>query len=69
MWDETVVLPISEIGETAAFARRKGSTWFLAILNGPDAKSVKIPLSFINGGNYSALLARDKMDDPAAVAR
>src|SRR5262249_47035120 len=29
-WDETVVLPPSEIGEVAVFARRRGETWFLA---------------------------------------
>lgn len=27
-WDETIVLPVSEIGEVAAFARRNGNTWF-----------------------------------------
>jgi len=32
-WDETIVLPPSEIGEVAAFARRSGEAWFIAILN------------------------------------
>jgi alpha-glucosidase len=66
-WDETVVLPVSEIGEIATFARRKRDRWFLAILCGPDARSVKIPLSFLAGRKYSAMIVRDKMDDPAAV--
>jgi alpha-glucosidase len=65
-WDETVALPISEIGEIAAFARRKGNAWFLAILNGSSAKTVKAPLSFLGRGKYEALVIRDKMDDPAA---
>src|SRR5213075_761811 len=30
-WDETIVLPPSEIGELAIFARRHGTTWFLAV--------------------------------------
>ena len=34
VWDETVVLPVSEIREVAAFARRSGETWFLAMANG-----------------------------------
>src|SRR5205823_10890599 len=34
VWDETIVLPPSEIGEIAVFARRQGSIWFLAIMNG-----------------------------------
>lgn len=33
-WDETYVLPQSEIGKLAGFARRKGDQWFIAILNG-----------------------------------
>src|SRR6185436_10045375 len=34
VWDETNVLPGSEIGEVAIFARRTGTTWFLAVMNG-----------------------------------
>jgi alpha-glucosidase len=67
VWDETVVLPVSEIGEVAAFARRNGNTSFLAVLNGSAAKSVDIPLSFLKVGEHKAMLVRDKMDDPAAV--
>jgi alpha-glucosidase len=66
-WDETRVLPVSEIGEVAAFARRKGDTWFLAILNGPDAKTLKIPLAFLNGRKYDAMIVRDKFDNAAAL--
>src|SRR5262249_33677479 len=67
VWDETVVLPASEIGELAAFARRRGDTWFLAVVNGPAARAVRIPLSFLGPGEYRALLVRDRKDDPAAV--
>ena len=48
-WDETVVLPVSEIREVAAFARRSGNTWFLAIANGPYARNVRIDLSAFLG--------------------
>jgi alpha-glucosidase len=58
-WDETVVLPISEIGEVAAFARRKGNMWFLAVNNGPVAKVVRADLSFLGQGSYMATLVRD----------
>jgi alpha-glucosidase len=67
VWDETVVLPPSEIGEVAVFARRSGDTWFLAVVNGPEARSIKVPLSFLGNGEYAGLLARDTRDDPAAV--
>ncbi len=59
VWDETVVLAVSDIGETAAFARRKDNTWFLAITNGPNAKSLAIDLSFLGAGSYTATLLRD----------
>ncbi len=67
VWDETRVLPQSEIGEIAAFARRHGKQWFLVIANGPSARSVEVPLSFLGGGSHEALVVRDREDDPAAV--
>jgi alpha-glucosidase len=67
VWDETVVLPMSEIGELAAFARRSGQSWFLAVLNGPTARTVEIPYTFLAAGKYRALVVRDQPDDPAAV--
>ncbi len=74
-WDETVVLPVSEIREVAAFARRSGNTWFLAITNGPTARNVRIDLSsFLRGPqqpggrgvSYLATLLRDT-GEPAAL--
>ena len=47
VWDETVVLQPSAIGELAVFARRKGNTWFLAVMNGTQPKSIKIPLTYL----------------------
>ena len=68
IWDETIALPGSEIGEMAAFARRKGRKWFLAIMNGPSARTAEIPLSFLAPGPHQAMLVRDRMDDPAALS-
>jgi alpha-glucosidase len=65
VWDETIVLPVSEVGEVAAFARRSNDTWFLAIMNGLTARSPNIPLSFLDEGEYRALLVRDSKDDAA----
>src|SRR5262245_26667987 len=67
VWDETIALPQSEIGELAAFARRSGATWFLAIMNGATARTVKIRLAFLGRGIYQATLARDWKDDAAAI--
>jgi len=67
VWDETRVLPPSEIGELALFARRSGTTWFVAAMNGPAARTAKVPLSFLPKGNYQSVVVRDNLDDPAAV--
>ena len=68
VWDETVVLPPSEIGELAAFARRNGNTWFLAIMNGPASqKRIEVPLTFLNRRISEAVLVKDNLNNPAAV--
>lgn len=67
VWDQTIVLPVSAIGELAAFARRQGDRWFVAILNGPVARSISLPLSFLGKGAHAALLGRDVAEEPAAL--
>ena len=67
VWDETRVLPVSEIGEIAAFARRHGERWFLVVANGPTARSIEVPLVFLGDGDHDAILVRDQTDEPAAV--
>jgi alpha-glucosidase len=67
VWDETAVLPPSEIGDMAVFARRKGKQWFLAVLNGKTVRALRIPLSFLGPGEHDALVVRDAEGDPAAV--
>ncbi len=66
VWDETIVLPVSDIGQVAAFARRKGETWFLAVNNGINAKTVRVDLSFLGQGTYVSTLIRDACE-PASV--
>jgi alpha-glucosidase len=60
-WDETVVLPSSEIGELAVFARRSGNNWFLGLMNGEALeKKVVVPLAFLGSGEYTASMVRDR---------
>jgi alpha-glucosidase len=68
VWDETIVLPASRIGEIAAFARRRGTTWFVAVLNGPARCSISLDLGFLGAGRYDALFVRDTTDNPASIA-
>lgn len=67
VWDETRVLPPSEIGELALFARRSGNRWFVAAMNGPAARTVKVDLSFLPTGTWRALVVRDNLENDAAV--
>jgi alpha-glucosidase len=68
VWDETRVLAPSAIGELAAFARRSGDRWYVGVLNGPAARSLKLELAFLGKGKYRATLVRDAGDDGATLA-
>ncbi len=60
-WDETIVLAPSKIGECAAFARRSGDTWYIALMNGDgQERTVSIPLDFLEKDTaYKATILRD----------
>ena len=68
VWDETMVLPPSEIGELAVYAQRKGTTWYLSVINGLQPKTIKIPLTFLSTGNYNTLVLKDNPENPADAA-
>ena len=68
VWDETRVLPNSKIGELSVFARRKGTTWMLAVMCGPELRDVTIPLSFLATGEYRVTQVIDDPSKDAAVS-
>ncbi len=68
-WDETVVLPGSEIGKCAAFARRSGKTWFIGVINGPEETKLSFSLDFLARGNYQMLQLGDAPDRDDAWQR
>jgi alpha-glucosidase len=61
-WDETIVLPPSEIGDVAVMARRSGREWFVAAVNGAEPRTVRLVPAFLGAGRYTATTVRD---DPA----
>jgi alpha-glucosidase len=67
VWDETIVLPESRIGRLSAFARRKGDMWMLAVMAGSEGALLRLPLVFLAGDVYEAVLVRDARGNPAAV--
>lgn len=67
-WDETRVLSCTEVGEVVAYARRKGKTWWVGVLNGAVKRDVTLSLDFLKT-NANATLVFDTMKDFAAINR
>lgn len=59
-WDETKVLSGTEIGEVVAYARRKGETWWIGVMNGAMEREIKIPLDFLKKQTNATLIYDDK---------
>ncbi|MFJ8488675.1 glycoside hydrolase family 97 catalytic domain-containing protein [Streptomyces sp. NPDC094038] len=58
-WDESQAVAAS-LGEYVAVARRSGTTWFLGVMNNEDARTVSIPLDFLDGSvSYTATIYAD----------
>lgn len=69
VWDETRVLNGSEPGKVVAMARRSGSQWFVAVMNGGEATSLDLPLAFLGDGKWKASRLFDLKDKPDAWDR
>jgi alpha-glucosidase len=67
VWDETIVLPESQIGELSLFARRSGDMWMLAVMHAGPARTIQVPLSFLGDGPYKASLVHDNREKADAV--
>ena len=70
VWDETRVLEQSEIGEAAAFLRRSGDDWYLAVQNSTNGeKEMTFDLSFLGEGEWYADIYYDNMNSAAQIRR
>jgi alpha-glucosidase len=59
-WDQTIVLPPSEIGDLALYARRHGRDWFVAAMNNELVKDLKVDTAFLDRGKtYRLTLVKD----------
>ena len=61
VWDETRVLSCTSIGEIVAYARRKGDTWWVGVMNGAAEREIKIPLDFLKKSTNATLIYDDKL--------
>ena len=50
-WDETRVLQ-GELGKYIVTARRKGDVWYVGGQTNWDARTIQLPLNFLDGGSY-----------------
>jgi len=66
-WDETRYVT-GWPGKDMVLARRQGTTWYVAGVNGENrAKTLTIPLDFLDKGYHEALFITDK-EDPKTLA-
>ncbi|SMO73655.1 glycoside hydrolase family 97 protein [Solitalea koreensis] len=68
-WDETKVLSCTEIGEVVAYARRKGDTWWVGVMNGATEREIKIPLDFLKKQAKATLIYDDKNSNTSVDRR
>ncbi len=69
VWDETIVLPCTEVGRVAAFARRKGADWWIGIVNGEKDSDLSFKLDFLSRRQAKATTLSDKREVPDAFIR
>ncbi|MDR3252927.1 MAG: glycoside hydrolase family 97 protein [Tannerella sp.] len=66
VWDETLVLN-GEIGRYVTIARRKGKDWYIGALNGWEARSMELDLSFLGEGSFKGEVFRDGVNAARAA--
>ena len=61
-WEDTRVIN-SKMGEYITVARRTGDTWYVGSVNDQNARTLEIPLDFLEtGSSYKATLYQDASD-------
>lgn len=66
-WDETIVLPPSEIGDCVVMARRKNDTWYIAALT-HQAKKISVSFPFLKRGVYNATIISDAPNRKCSIS-
>lgn len=57
-WDETRFLA-GNVGQDITIARRRGDVWYVGSMAGDEARSYRLPLTFLGGGRYTVDGFRD----------
>ncbi|GHT41164.1 alpha-glucosidase [Planctomycetales bacterium] len=61
VWDETRV-PNAEVEEYVTIARKKDNEWWAGTINNHEARNIKVPLDFLDEGDYTAEIYTDAPD-------
>ncbi len=61
VWDKTVV-PCAEVNQYITIARQKDNAWYVGTINNSKARTINIPLNFLEKGRYSVTLYKDAPD-------
>ncbi|HEY0945625.1 MAG TPA: glycoside hydrolase family 97 protein [Opitutaceae bacterium] len=70
VWDETVVLS-AEVAEHVVIARRSGTRWYLAAMNGDAPLTLRVPLKFLGKGSWKIRAFTDTSESaerPTAIS-
>jgi alpha-glucosidase len=59
VWDETIVLPPSEIGELVLMARRSGKDWYITGMTQKPQPGINVSMRFLKKGKYKADIIKD----------
>jgi alpha-glucosidase len=62
VWDETIVLRLSKVGELSVLARRFKKDWYVAVLNAGGEKTIIIQLDFLKSRQYNAEIFQDDLN-------
>ncbi len=61
IWDETRILD-GQVGDYIVTARRKGTDWYVGVMNDWTARNLPLKLDFLPTGNYEATIYADATD-------
>jgi alpha-glucosidase len=60
-WDKTIALE-GKIGEYVVVARQHGDKWYIGGMTDWEARTIKIPLHFLNGKKYTVEILKDGLN-------
>jgi alpha-glucosidase len=69
VWDETLVLSCTDIGQVVAYARRKDDSWWIGVMNGGKERNIEISLDFLDKPGHGTLVYDDASRDAAVERR